>query len=556
MGKQSLWFYFLFHFGAYFYCKKRPEDNWVSREFHRPFMQWQEHHIKKWMLERTTKMERTYLAVVMFRGAGKSTAGTECTSSWLELLDPNLSGAISSWSEPKASDFLGVIKRLYEGDGGGLFEECYGKWATSEQAIEWAKDSFVHAARTMRQIREPSFSCTSVARGYTGGRLDFWVGDDLVPAEKAHRSPTCVEDARVHVREMLAVVKPNGLVVQYLTPHADDDVWDQISLVDGIRSWEGIEPGKAGTDYKLDPENGRWHLYYMPARDEVGLPVLPNQCSDEFLRDLEDKDPLLYLTQYALKRVASKYRRLTPEWMKNCWIRREEVPQRARHVINLDTAWKDEKDIDEGCESAIVHGCIAGDGSGDVFFFEALHSLVWNSDDFYNELISMLARLQMDPRSQDVWVTDDAEVGGKTGNFKEVLVTRCRAAGIRMPQLIQIPRRSPNYKQVHIKKFLDYIHQGKVRFVQGGAGLNVMVEQALRFGSKAMLNDVIDAAKDIFHQDVYLAYNPQSYGVEDANLTRRAGDKLLRAEEYWEAREQAEHLAGREPFWRDWKSNG
>ena len=553
MGKRNLWFYFLFQFGAWQYCRQRPEDNWVDRRVHKQLMDWLQMHFRRWLNTRATKIEKTHLAVVMMRGGGKSTGVTENAPSWLALQDPNLTVGVSSYNDDKSADFVGVVKRLYEGESVGLFTDSYGRWASDEQEVEWSKNAFVTSARTMKGIREPSFQSTSVRRGATGGRLDVWVGDDLVPAEAAKRSPDAVELARTHMREMWPVVKPNGLILQCLTPQADDDPFDIMTMEEGLKSVAGVTEGlgKQGTDYVLDPEGGRWHMFFMPARDAAGLPTLPGQWSEAALQEYEKNDLIGYITQALCKRVRSKYRRLTPEWCKGLWIRRDEAPLRVNHVLMLDTAFKDQSLIDSGCENAIVHGATTADGSGDVFFFEALHSLTWSSDDFYNHLIDKLIQLSLHPFSQNITVTDDMEVGGKNGNFKEVLLNRCKDRGVKMPNLIQLPRRSPRYKETHVVKFIDYMLQGKVKLVQGGAGLDVLVQQAVRFGSPTMLNDVIDAAKDILAPEVYIPTNANSYGGEQQD-TMRAGDRVLRAEAFREAQADRAWRDDQRPFWREW----
>jgi hypothetical protein len=218
----------------------------------------------------------------------------------------------------------------------------------------------------------------------------------------------------------------------------------------------------------------------------------------------------------------------------------------------LDTAFKEEATIASGDDNAIVHGSIALDGSGDVFYHSVEKSWEWTSDEFYNELIALLLRLAMSPDSQGVTVTDDKEIGGKEGNFKEVLFERCRRAGAPMPRLIQLPRRSPKYKETHIIKAMDYWFQGKVHLETGGKNLDVLVHQMVRFGSKSVGDDVADAAKDIFAPEVYVPERLEDYLPTEPAV--RPWDRVLKGEQIWELiHERARREADR-PYWHDWET--
>lgn len=503
-ARRSFWFYFLYVFGVYWYCKRRPDNDWIDPVVHKKMCKYFQKIILWWFANRKDLDDRYIMLWAVPREGGKSITITSAGSSWCMIQDPNLSLGIGSYKADKAEDFLQPVKNMYEGTNfNGLFADLYGIWKGNDER-KWKSNELVHAARTMREIREPSYQCIGAKGGSAGSRYDIYFFDDPI-ADRSSKDISTQLDSDIqaavnHVRKMWPVIKKNGLWVIPLTRKADNDVFGYVAREFKVREFAdtGMKPRK--DDYVWDPKNGKVFVFFMSGRDGAGEATMPGIWSDGAMRSFEQRDPVNFASEIMNMPAEGVHVSLTQAHVDKMWVPRSQVPPNVRWTLHCDTAFKTREQAQAGDHNAIVLAAHAKDGSGDVYFMKCLMSNIWSSTEFYEQLVMMVQELHA--RHESVWcITDEKEVGGKEGLFAEQLAGHFHRVGLPMPRLITL-RRKGKKKELRMSLAMDYWLQGKAKLVTGGENLKIMAHQYLRM-NYIPEDDAADAAADAFHPDVY-----------------------------------------------------
>lgn len=520
---DSFWLFFQYGFGAKFYCQGNPADAWVNRRVHKRICDWFEWHVKDWEQTRAQGIRKPKkLLFLLPRGYGKSTLVTAAGSLWVHLRNPDLTQTISSYGIEKSRDFLGVIKTSMEGRSNyGWWKDLWGSWEPFDSR-QWTIESVTHSMRKAVEIRDPSIDVTSITKGGTGTRPDFFVLDDPTSEEKIAKEEDHIKKGVKHLQSMRFAVKSNGLWVVDATRYRDGDVPAEIMNQQGVKAFAegGMEPRRE--DYNL---GGEWEVFFLSARDARGDSTLPNVYPNDVLDAMEKEDPTGFAAQMMNMPAEGKHSLLTKEDIDKLWVLPESLEgMDLRITIHLDTAFKTLERTQEGDDNVIAVVGHSRSGDGQIYMLDAKVSNAWTSEDFFDELVALLQRLKRD-RKWPYCITDERETGGKEGLFGKVLQARCSAVGMPMPRLIQISRAGTR-KEVRIRMAADYWRQGKVRLLKGNPGIEKLAMQMRKFGFMEH-DDVADAFADAFAEELYFSERVAANIGEGGVVTRRPMDNYL-----------------------------
>lgn len=505
-ARRNFWFYFMQVFGAFYYCKD-PKRDWVDVKRHQHMALAFERRIKWWMANRHTFTDRFIYLWMVPRRTGKSTEITSAGSSWCHLNDPNLTIGLGSYKDTKARDFLGPVKTMYEGESGnGLFKDLFGIWGPVD-GQPWTDSELVHAARTMREIREPSYQCIGVKGGSVGSRYDMYFLDDPIADRSSKEISTQLETdcqaAVMHLRKMWPVIEPNGLIVIPCTRKADIDVAGYVMREFKVREFDDTMMGpREEIDYRLDPAKGRCFVYFMSGRDKDGTATFPKSWNEDAMDAFEQRDPVNFASEIMNMPAEGVHMALKREHFR--WIRPSEVPRNLRFVLTCDTAFKTPDQVKKGDSNAICEAGHSRQGDGMIYVFRCLGSNLWSSKEFYDQLV-MAVQFRLAQVHDIGAITDEKETGGKEGLFAEAYTAAFHKVGIPLPRLVTFKRQG-KAKALRMSLGENYIQQGKVVFVEGGEGLKVLEHQLLRRGYTSH-DDYADAFVDHFNPQVYQGEN-------------------------------------------------
>jgi len=471
----------------------------------------------EWMAWRRAGIRRPKkLITIAFRGFGKSTIGA-AVDQWIHLLDPNIAEVVSSYDIDKSKEFVQMTKTVWEGlNQYGLFSDLYGVWApTGLDNRKWADGLLTHAERPNPTLRDYSIRATSVTKGATGGRPDYFRLDDPIVKEKLKEERTWVFQALEHLDSMKFAQKSNALTLVQLTPYVEGDVAARVMREEGIASWSGCPAPREGF-YK---EGGPWHVWFQPVRGADGRSVIPQVYPDDYLMELEEGDPDDFASQMMCDPASSKNMPLTDDDVKYLWVEPDHIPRNLQVSVHCDTAFKDPKRAGHGDYNVIQiwgHDRV----SGTVYYLDGWRSNTASGSDFMEKLVIMLQELKR-RRAWPFVVTDERVGGGKEGLFEQFLVEACHKHGIPSPNLLLV-RRSTS-KEDRILQAVYGWKTGKVRLVRGAGAVQELVYEMTHIGFAK--RDMADAGADVFHPDVYTP--PPTTGGDQPVDRGRPYDELM-----------------------------
>ena len=528
-----------------------PRGTWWTDSVHGKLCDWLQALAEDWWKMRELppeEQERFYLLIDAHRGSGKTMLVTTAFTMWLHLRDPDLASVIDSFQQTFSIEIASLIRLHYEGgDQHALFPWLFGIW---ENKDDWTKERFTHAARRSHR-REASITCSSVETGICGKHPDHHVLDDPITKEKLREQGNWIGIAKKHVSSIHPALLNNSLVVFVATPYTDDDVITTAMRQDGVREVHGVPLPSEYRSFVRD--DGRWHLYHLPARDREGAVTLPRAWPPAELDRWERKDPADFAAQAMLRPGAGETVPLSFEQIEECIVNDHDIPRALPVTIHLDTAFKDGKRINSGDESVIeVWGHHLG--TGDVYFLEAYGSNKWRIEDFTDKFVSLVQKHRR--KSRVLAITDEKIIGGKHGLWRPHLESCCRNAGFHLPRFIEVSRQGTR-KIARITEAAGYWVDGHVKLRRGAPGLSKLMWQMARIGVSDH-DDYADAGADVFHPEVYRIYS--AVRSQDTPQPRRPFDDYLKtgrltpasARDIYDHHHRPRETAPREPVgWED-----
>lgn len=492
-GPEAFWFFCRWAFGVDYH----PSGGWLNL-YHYQLCQMLQEEAERWFVTRLTEEpEEIKILVDAHRGSGKTVVVTKAFGMWLMLRDPNLAIVIDSEKIGKSIEFLGVVKRMYEGkDQHALFTWLYGIW---EQEDDWTKAFITHRCRTAN-LTEPSFATVSVETGATGYHPDVIITDDPITQEKLKESGVSIDQANTHMDSLVPVLKAGSLQVLVGTPYQDGDVVTSAMSDDGVREVVGLELPKEYAHY-LRPD-GAWRCFFLPGRDEDGKRTVPRAWSEKKLIRYERNAPADYSAQIMLRPGTGEHIPLTFDQLKDMYVARKDIPfQLLRYTFHCDTAFKTRKRMAKGDESVIL---VFGHHptNGDVYFVEGHGSNRWRDEDFLDKLVKLVQEYKKKGR-KIAWITDEVPIGGKEGAWRTLLKSVFHGAGMWLPPFKELKRpKTKDSKTERITEAAGYWIDGHVHLLRDAPGVLPLMRQMARIGVSKH-DDWADAAADCFHPFVY-----------------------------------------------------
>lgn len=520
---RDFWAFFLFAFGAYANPKG---ERWIEEDVHLPLARWFQHHVQAWLHDRRRARGRQrHLAIIVHREVGKTTMITQAGQAWLHLRDPELSTYTGGEKAELAAQSLESIKAVLDGsDPYALFSKLYGCWDTG--ARRWTGKGVTHAARKNVSRKDPSLGIFAVETSIVGAHPDAIFYDDPISYERLLSDTSWLQTVNSQVTSLYPVIQGDGLIVWVGTRYGDDDHFG-LSLRptdtggDGVRSIAGM-PTRG---FKIEPDSGQWHVYFMAGRDTEGRPTTPKVWPEDRLKRYERRDPLRYASQIMNDPSVSEFNPLTRQQIDQCVVPARQVPWNALvYYICCDTAFWDGRSRAKKDETVLIVQGVAKNGSGDVYVIEGAGSPTWRGEDFKKRLVSTVQKYRSLGRRVG-GIVDEDPYAGKRGVWKSDLGNAFADANEPMPPFYELPRTTDGLSGVgsaKVRRMIGAAHywvDGHVRVVEGGEQLDRLLDQMSRIGqymiNPKLQNDWADAHSMIFEKPIYHSMHrpemPQPY---------------------------------------------
>jgi hypothetical protein len=510
---DSLWWFVRIAWGAEWFFRS-GERRWLTERVHRPYLKWLQGLRLEWVRRRREgRGVRFNIATIIPRGFGKTVTSTKAAPLWVHLDNPDMSSLLCSEVRDKAADFLSSIKKVMTGeDTNSWFVWLYGQWRHPER--DWLKNSCVHAYRRAVGLSEPSFDTSGVDTGMTGYHPAECLWDDPLSANKLREGGAWLPAVHTAFGATFPALQTDGWLQMTLTRYLDDDIAGRALKEEGVCEWSGMEPPNMTYFEKIERGKGVWHVYFLQVEDQDGIPILPEVMDTAEIAWRRKRDPADFARQYMNDPGAGEQNPLTQEQLDAMRMDRAKLRSDlpiAYATIHLDTAFKSEDTISKGDESVIVTFLHDARPNGMVYFDSAHGSNEWRDEQFMDELVKVL----LDLRRRHIWVkciTDEQEVGGKRGLFRNHLIATIRGAGLQLPSIIQFVRQGTQ-KNKRIRTAAGFWADGFVRLLvpktddgqwQDAAvpGFRKLVSQMLRI-DVATHCDYSDAAADVWSEGVW-----------------------------------------------------
>jgi len=519
---KNFWWFLRIGWGVEWYMKEHPNDAWLTSRLHKPIADWLQARVEEWESRRAAGIKRrTKVALIIPRSFGKTVIGTKALSLWAQLRNPNIASFIGSETATKAIDFLSPIKLVMDAtDPNAWFSWLYGNWY--DPTRPWTATKLVHGARRSMARSEASFDTWAVEGGITGDHPDWGVFDDPLSEEKIKESGNWI----FAVNQSLAALRPafrtDSFFMLSLTRYRDGDVVGTYLPLEGVRSWTGMPPANGQFDSKPD---GEWDVYFLQALDVDGASIFPEIWPTEELKKYEETRPVEFSAQMMNEPGSGEHMALTSEQVAQMWVEPEDVPRNLILTLHLDTAFKTPDRKGRGDESVVQCWGHDAKGSGDVYYLEGYGSDRWRIEDFTDELIKIVQR-----RKRELYrircITDEREMGGKSGAWINWLQSAFHGAGLVLPPIIQL-NRTRSRKHIRIQEAAGFWVDGHVRLVRGSPGVQKLIAQMVRAGISSH-DDWSDAAADVFAPDVYQPMlNPSISREDEGGWPAQPGDEIL-----------------------------
>lgn len=234
------------------------------------------------------------------RGTYKTTIFAQGTPVEVLAHNPNARCLIDSYRHSVSKRRLKAARRHMElkRDGSAknpAWVAQYGEdWVPQFREESWSDDAITVMHRTDVTIMEPSIATAGIDRSEVGGHFDFIVGDDLVN-DRNCRTPEMRQQVYDHIRDLLPILSPNGVLLLIFTTWDPDDAYARIQKEERERQRRG--------------EPAEWTILIHGAYNADGSLFAPTILSHEKLDALKRRmGSHKFSAQYLLKPVASEDR--------------------------------------------------------------------------------------------------------------------------------------------------------------------------------------------------------------------------------------------------------
>lgn len=527
--ERSLWWFVKIAAGWEWRCTAKGGLPWLQERVHGPWLDWFQSKIMEWKALRAAGIhEPMKIANIAPRGHGKSQTITKAASLWSHLDEPNMSTCIGSATLPLAKAFLKPMKSIMDGsDPDSWFAWMYGNWYSPER--DWNTEEVVHGARLSLAVSEPSFAVFGVETGITSKHPLEVFYDDPVTKEKLGESGTWFDTVADSIDSIFNALRADSLFVLTMTRYGDEDPFGTLIEQEGVATWTGHDSPEP---YKTE---GAWHVYYLQARDRnnvknfpKGEPLLPEAgYTDKWLTNHEKRKSQEHSTQYMNDPSTGEHMEISVNQIEKMKIPRSTAPPIEYATVHIDTAFKDEGRRERGDYSTInvwLHD-LRPNG---IVYFDRCVRIKCRDEEFDQYLVRVLWDLKQ--RGYRVAaLTDESEVGGKRGVYKQRLEQVILGAGLQLPEIYQF-NRSGTKKDMRIREAAGYWLQGFVRLFDDAENLEFLIREMTHIG-RTKYDDVSDPCADVFRPEVWRGRINNLVGMDDQpQMPIQPGDDVLKAQ--------------------------
>ena len=238
-------------------------------------------------------------ALILSRGAWKSTAGSHGADTWELVRNPDLRIGIFSYPQDRATEFFLLVKANF--DSNPFLKELYPEYVpNATRGSRWNDTEIVLPNRTM--LRQEA-SCTPYTAGGATqgihldvGNFDDIVGDSMLNVDRAATADLIKMTHWFEDNQNTVLDSPElSRLFFCFTRYSPQDPGESVMLDTWRRfgDWYNVEDR-----YPVNPK-GKWMTYYRSARKRDRESVFPEKFSKEFLDNLEATKPITYRLNYA-----------------------------------------------------------------------------------------------------------------------------------------------------------------------------------------------------------------------------------------------------------------
>jgi hypothetical protein len=445
---------------------------------------------------------------------------------------------------PLSMAFLQSIKTVISGkDDHAWFAWLYGNWCNPDR--RWDEEACVHGYRNTLSLSEPSLDTTATDVGMTGWHPRWVVWDDPLVANKIRAQGTHIENALTAFNATYKALANDGILFLVCTRYQDNDVAGSRFTDEGILSWDGMECPNTMIFSKHAMGTGKWRVFHWDVEEELtGRATCPEIMDEERMAHEKAINAEDYACQYRNNPGSGEHAPITEQQIRDCFMDYEDL----RHTpimhqsVHLDTAFKNLRTIRSGDYSVIVPFFHDQRPNGIVYLHtdQIRASNMWRSEQFTDALIDVLR----DGRRQFISlhsITDEREMGGKEGMYKQYLLSTLRGAGFKQVNdktIKQFPRQG-TIKRERIRKAAALWAQGYVRVLlhkdQKGNWIvpeltRVLLNQFMRVDTVGN-DDLADAASDVFMPGVWRkpTFDTNQFALDEGARIRQPGDEELKS---------------------------
>lgn len=525
--QRSLWAFILHAYGA----KYNPRvATWLDEQVQRPMVEWFQHHALEWLGWRKDGIvQQKSLMLIVPREFAKTTLITQAGQLWLHIHDPNLSTYTGNETVTGAQEFLASIMSVIDGtDPYAKFTALYGNWFHPDR--KFSASMVVHAARTNTSRKEPSFGTWGVEKSLTRTHPDAGFLDDPTSYEAMENDTAWLQKVNDHWDALIPVFTADSLLVLPGTRYGEGDHFGRLIAEDGIATISGVTD-----DPEYQPrEGGRWHVFFLQARDKLKHPVYTRKWPEWRLADFERKNPQRYASQMMNKPSESTTNQLTMDKLKTMLVRASDVPWDLQFSIHCDTGFKTRPGGQAtGRSKSVMELWGHHMKTGVCYFIEGYGEVAWGAEAFMSELLTLLTRLHRGQtcHSEIVgrWpfvITDEEDLGQHKGSWELALESWCRTSRLPVPNFL-ILKRPPLKKLVRISAVVPHWVNDRVRLVESAPGVDHLMREMSKLGYIDEY-DFADAAADVFHPEVYSPPPPRGALTGTGRDIRLPWDEILK----------------------------
>ena len=267
----------------------------------------------EYVLNPTPGQPQRIILILLPRNTYKTTVASITFPMWLLERDPNFSCLIDSETYNLSKSILSEIKQQYE-------NEEFHNHISRKKATRWSEDSIIVPSRT-RAKKEGSINAAGIDGVKAGMHYPLIIADDL-HSQNNTRTPNQVQDVVDHIKLMLSILSPGGLMVVIGTRWAASDAYDTVmAMADETLIIPAVSDIPMNLNSTPITSEVPQFAYISNTRevDEISNFYMnfPHTLNLAHLSKIQARqDVYIYSAQYLLHPVASKEKRFRDEWLR------------------------------------------------------------------------------------------------------------------------------------------------------------------------------------------------------------------------------------------------